>query len=347
MLKNLQEIMGGDVAHALVRLWSDELSEPEAMAIHTRGQGDSHYREELDWLLAVFDSIERFAGDRTMEAIITEHRRLLQKRRMRRGLELGMAAGILAALGAVLAVFLPGSGDRELPLHFTRVGEQQTIELADGSVITLNTGGQLVVDYSMAARRILLERGEAYFEVAEDHARPFTVDLGMCSVTAVGTAFNIRKDPARYQVAVIDGAVTIHEVTDDVSASAPPASADGQGVVLATPGPRRVDAGWVAEFNVSRNELTAYRPESMERHEGWRSGVLAFYNEPLYRVIQELNRYSRKRILIEDVSIMELRLSTVIRVTDIDTPLNNLELVLPVEVTRHYDRIVITASAGN
>ena len=74
----------------------------------------------------------------------------------------------------------------------------------------LNTGGQLVVDYGAQARRVLLERGEAYFEVAEDRARPFTVDLGLRSVTAVGTAFNVRKDPERFQVAVTDGAVAFH-----------------------------------------------------------------------------------------------------------------------------------------
>ena len=203
MLKNLQEIMGGDVGLALVRLWSDELSEAEAAAIHSRGQGDPQYRDDLDGLLAIFHSIQRLAGDRAMEEMAREHRLLLQERRAKRHLALGMAAGMLLAIGAVLTVFTSwrGSDDSHLQQYFTRIGEQQTIELDDGSVVTLNTGGQLVVDYSEAARRVLLERGEAYFEVTGDPERPFTVDLGVRSVTAVGTAFNIRKNPERYQVA--------------------------------------------------------------------------------------------------------------------------------------------------
>ena len=347
MLKNLQEIMGGDVTHALVRLWSDELSETEAMAIHTRVQRDPKYREELDSLHAAFASIKALAGDRPVEAIVRDHRRLLQKRRGKRRFALGMAAGVVLALGAVVVVFSPDSDDRALPMYFSRIGEQQTIELGDGSVITLNTASQLVVDYSGAARRVLLERGEAYFEVAEDHARPFTVDLGTHAVTALGTAFNVRKAPERYQVAVIEGAVAVHAVTADVSASPPPVSADGQAVVLATPGPRRVEAGWVAEFDVSGNELTAFQPESMDRYQDWRSGMLTFDREQLYQVIQELNRYSRKKILIEDASIRELTVYTTVSVNEIDAALKGLEKLLAIKVRWHYDRIVITGSAAN
>ena len=338
MLKNLQEIMGGDVTHALVRLWSDELSEAEVIAIHSRGQGDPRYREELEGLFAAFDSIGALEDNRAIEEIADDYRRLLQKRRDRRSVALGMAAGMLLAIGAALTYFSPWSGpdDRALPMHFARIGEQQTIELADGSVVTLNTGSQLVVDYSGPKRRILLDRGEAYFEVADDPERPFTVDLGVRSVTAMGTAFNVRKDPERYEVAVIEGAVTVHEIM-----------ADGRGAVPASSGSRRLEAGWVAQFDVSRNELTAFQPESMDRYRDWRSGLLSFSREPLSQVVQELNRYSRTKILIEDASVMELSVLTVIHVNDIDTALHALEQLLPIEVTRHYDRIVIAASTGN
>ena len=303
---------------------------------------DPHYREDLDELLTAFDGIARFAGDRGMEAIAADYGTLLQKRRRNRRLALGMVAGMLVALGAVLAVLSPWRGPDEshLQKYFTRIGEQQTIELADGSVITLNTGGQLVVDYSGPERRVLLERGEAFFEVAEDPDRPFSVGLGTHSVTVLGTAFNVLMVPGRYQLAVIEGAVTFHEATDELSALPPPVSMRG-------PGPRRVEAGWVAEFDLNRNELTAFQPESMERYHGWRSGLLSFSYEPLSQVVQELNRYSRRKILIEDASVMDLSVYSVVRVTDIDGALQSLEQVLPIEVTRHYDRIVINASTGN
>lgn len=349
MLKNLQEIMGGDVEHALLHLWSSQLSEAEAAAIRSRVRRDPKYRDEFDGSLEVLASMEGLAEDSGIQELALEYRRLLQQRRLKRGVALGLAAGVMVAIGAALAYFSPWSGpdDSHLQKYFTRIGEQRTIQLDDGSMVTLNTAGQLVVDYSEQARRILLERGEAYFEVAEDITRPFTVDLGARSVTALGTAFNIRKSPEHYQIAVIKGAIAFHEVTDEVSSSPPLVSDDDQPVVIFAPAPHSVKAGWVAEFDLGRDVLTAFRPESMDRYQDWRSGMLSFYREPLYQVVQELNRYSRKKILIEDTSVMELSVYTALSIHEIDSALNGLEKLLPIEVTRHYDRIVITGSTGN
>ena len=62
--------------------------------------------------------------------------RIDKARRRQQRLALGMAAGFLVAIAAALAVFLPGPQDSHLEKYFTRIGEQQKIELADGSVVT-------------------------------------------------------------------------------------------------------------------------------------------------------------------------------------------------------------------
>ncbi|MYD95766.1 MAG: DUF4974 domain-containing protein [Gammaproteobacteria bacterium] len=330
MLKNLREIMGGGAEHALHRLWSDQLTEPEAAAIQARAAGDPKYRDDLDGLLAVFDSIKGLEGDAGVEEIIRDHQRLLHKRRSRVRVTLGMAAGLLFAVSATLTFFSISRGpdDGHLQKYFTRIGELRTIELDDGSVVTLNTGGQLVVDYSGPMRRILLERGEAYFMVAEAPDRPFAVDLGLRSVTAIGTEFNVRKDPQHYEVAVVEGAVSIGEFADAAAQ-------------------HRLEAGWVAEVDVQRNELKAFRPDSMDRYTGWRNGMVSFSREPLYQVIQELNRYTRKKILIEDAAVMDLSVYIIVNIHEIDAALDGLEGMLPIEITRHYDRIVITGSTGD
>ena len=348
MLKNLQEIMSGGAEHALHRLWSDQLTEPEAAAIRNRAARDPKYREELDGLLADFDSIEGLEGDHAIDDVTRDYRRLLQERRSKWHLALGMAAGLLVAIGAVLTYFAPWSApeDRYLEKYVTRIGEQRTIELNDGSVVTLNTNAQLVVDYGDRSRRILLERGEAYFEVVRDSERPFTVDLGFGSVTALGTAFNIRKNRERFQVAVIKGTVALHELAEEIPASPTRLPASEQPVVISAPSEHVLEEGWVAEFDLSRDQLKAFRPESMDRYEGWRGGMLGFYQEPLNQVVLELNRYSRKKILIEDASIMEFSVSMVVSIHEIDSALMGLERVLPIEVSRHYDRIEISALAG-
>ena len=341
MLRTLQDILDGEAEHAVHRLWSDQLSEAEAAAIQRRAQRDPRYRDELRGLRAACASMEGLADDVAIQEVAWDYRQLLQKHRARRRVALGIAAGALLAVSTILSYYPPwGGADAHLQKYFTRIGEQRTIELDDGSVMTLNTAGRVVVDYGAQARRVSLERGEVYFEVAKDSPRPFTVDLGLRAVTAVGTAFNVRKDAERYQVAVVEGAVMLHEATEDISALP-------QQVLIGEAEPHRVEAGWVAELDLSSERLTVFQPESIEHYRDWRSGLLGFYDEPLSRVVRELNRYSRKRILIEDTSIMELTVFTVVRVTDIDTALHGLEQVLPIDVTRHYDMIVINSSAEN
>ena len=347
MLKNLQEIMSGGAEHALHRLWSEQLTEAEAAAIQNRVQKDPGYREELDGSLEFLAGAEALAGDPEIQAIAQDCRRVLQERKSKQRLALGLAAGMLAVIGAVLVFIWAASGPDGglLEKYATRIGEQQAIELDDGSVITLNTNAQVLVDYSDRSRRILLERGEAYFEAASDSERPFTVDLGFGSVTALGTAFNVRKHRERFQVAVIEGTVALHELAEEVPAAPERLAAGGEAVLISAPSEHLLEEGWVAEFDLSRDEIRAWRPESMDRYEAWRSGMLGFYREPLNQVVQELNRYSRKKILIEDASVMEMKVSMVVSIHEIDTALKGLELALPVEVTRHYDRIALSASA--
>lgn len=66
-----------------------------------------------------------------------------------------------------------------------------------------------------------------------------------------------------------------------------------------------------------------------------------FYREPLEKVIEELNRYSRKEIRIEDAAVRHLSVYTTASIQEIDSVLNGLEMLLPIEVTRYYDRIEI------
>ena len=349
MLKDLQQIMDGGVEYALLNLWSSPFSETEAAAIRSRAKADSNYRDEYLGLLEDFADMEGLADDCDIRAIAEEPQSMIHRRNARRVRSLGIAAGVLAAIGAALVILSPWKGlDNSYLKHlFTRVGEQRTVALEDGSVVTLNTATKLVVDFSETGREIVLEYGEAYFEVADDWTRPLTVKLGDRSVTAIGTAFNVRKQPQRYSVAVLEGAVSVHPPDAEISSTPAPVPADGRPVLMTAQAQFRVEAGWVAEFDVGGNRIAAFQPASLDRYRDWRTGLLFFHREPLSEVVRELNRYSRTKILIEDASVMELNVIVSVRVRDLDSALNALEELLPIEVTRHYDRIVITGTNGS
>jgi transmembrane sensor len=91
--------------------------------------------------------------------------------------------------------FWLGAYDRAQPdtLAFqTSAGERRAFDLPDGSRITLDADSVLNVQMLPDRRSLQLARGEAYFEVAKDAARPFLVRAGGAVVRAVGTAFDVR-----------------------------------------------------------------------------------------------------------------------------------------------------------
>lgn len=232
--------------------------------------------------------------------------------------------------------------DSNLQRYVTRVGEQKTINLQDGSVITLNTATQLLVDITDESRRLVLLRGEAYFDVEKDNTRPFTVDLGGRSVTALGTQFNILNLPEKFILSVTEGEVAVHRLEDNIAILAPLINPPkGDIVRIKDTGQRRLRAGTVIEFDVDRQELKAYQVDNIQRLYNWRSGIIRFDAIPLYKVVQELNRYSAKKILIEDLSIMNLELYTTVRLDRLTEAVLAFEQALPIKVIQRFDRIVI------
>ncbi len=259
---------------------------------------------------------------------------------------LAAAAGVLLAVAVSLFHVFESETKSELGTdvkrYVTRVGEQKTIDLSDGSIMTLNTGTQVLVDITGEARRVILERGEVYFDVASDATRTFSVDLGVRSVTVLGTAFNIQKTPDTFTVSVAEGMVSIHKKDVSVSSSSPLLVAPtGELVRLPSSGQQRLQAGRAATYDVNTNEIVGFTPTNIKRLHSWRTGLIQFDREPLYKVIQELNRYSAKKILIEDMTIMDMKIYAAIKVGKVEDALVGLENTLPIKVTSYFDRIVI------
>lgn len=111
----------------------------------------------------------------------------------------------LKAGAAAIALFLLGYyGFRQLDrpsAENLRVfealnGERKSIQLPDGSVVTLNAGSSMQMGngFGISTREIFLE-GEAFFDVKPDKHVPFIVHTPAVDVKAVGTAFNVKAYP--------------------------------------------------------------------------------------------------------------------------------------------------------
>src|SRR6185437_10320636 len=102
--------------------------------------------------------------------------------------------------------------------YTTPIGGMENIHLMDGSQITLNTNTCIHVLLTGKERRVHLDHGEAFFEVAHDTARPFVVYAGDKRLMAVGTRFAVLRDGDDVRVVVTEGRVRLSE-SDSVSSS--------------------------------------------------------------------------------------------------------------------------------
>src|SRR5690606_14321003 len=136
--------------------------------------------------------------------------------------------------------------------------EQKQIELSDGSELTLNTASQVLVDITDGMRRVVMDRGEVYFEIAGDPLRPFIVELQGRSISVLGTEFSLRRTAQGFSLALVDGVVSLHRPEEKlVSAAQVLAPEQGETVSIFADGQYEVRAGTVVEFNVLTQQLSA------------------------------------------------------------------------------------------
>jgi transmembrane sensor len=245
--------------------------------------------------------------------------------RRRRGIVVGLAASIVVALATPIVLQLIRSAQFEpvVTIVETRAGENRDVALADGSTVSVGARSVLWATLSRDAREVTLERGEAFFRVAKDPARPFTVKIGNTTVAAVGTAFNIRRAGERVVVAVAEGIVKVDAST--AQGTSPPHAQLGVGQQLSidtTDGSSNmqvVDAGGIA---------------------AWRDGLLQYRDEPLPSVIADVTRYSKHDIVITDPAVAELRITGTVFANDVESWLQSLEAALPVRAIRAADGAV-------
>lgn len=218
-------------------------------------------------------------------------------------------------------------------VYETRLGEQNAITLADGSTIQLNTNSRVQVNYTRHQRNIVLNQGEAFFQVSPDSRRPFKVLAGGGLVKAVGTAFAVRLNHRSVEVTVTEGKVTIAAgVLPKSESSANSDEATAAAVDLASLGVgQRVVFDPSSPSNIAE-AISTLEDKALEQQLDWRDGMLQFTGESLQEVVREMSRYTNIQIEIADPTISDLSIGGQFDVGDSETMLNVLAGVFDIEV---------------
>jgi transmembrane sensor len=200
-----------------------------------------------------------------------------------------VAAGVLLAA----ALFAAVNTQQSAATYQTARGESRPVKLADGSTILLNTDTHLRAEVDSHARHVVLDSGEAYFEIAHDAAHPFVIDAGRSRVTVLGTRFSVRRDGDRVDVAVVDGRVKVE--------SLPPANAAAVAVAVLV-------KNEMAKAEQGHLTVSEGQPGEVANQLAWRQGKLFLGKMTLAQAAHEFNRYNRVQLVVDDADAGAIRL---------------------------------------
>jgi transmembrane sensor len=233
----------------------------------------------------------------------------------------------------------------------TGLGERRVVTLADGSQITLDSRSEVQVRYTADARALTLIHGQAQFDVAHDVTRPFSVSAQGHKVVATGTAFDVDLLGPKLLVTLLRGHVVVLPQSAPTMAwlpaapaagpdSATVAGADSRAASIAGEAMQTIylDPG---EQLVMSSGGARISHVDVDRVTAWERGEIVFDDEPLASVVQRMNRYGPRQIIVQDDRTASLRISGVFHEGDVDGFVSTLAAYLSVKAHERPDGDVV------
>jgi transmembrane sensor len=200
----------------------------------------------------------------------------------------------------------------------TSAGMRGSVNLPDGSRVTLNSGSEIryPTRFTKGTREIQLT-GEAFFEVTKDKKHPFIVRTDKLNVEVLGTTFNVSayNDGKPVEVVLATGSIKLFS---------------GEGhekkqLALLEPGNRAV-------YNASDNKLTVSGVNT-DKYLAWRDGNIIFRDDSMSDVVSRLERWFNVDIYVQDKSILDYEITARFHDETLEQVLTLLKLSSGIEYT--------------
>ncbi len=271
-----------DIEELIARHLAGTATPQEEAALQGWLEADNRHREEVEQLRRLWQEAGQIGAlarpdlDREWKALRQQlHSRsrtqptlqiVHKKQRMTRMLRFA-AVLVVGLFAATLVLMITGPLSHKT---YTATAGIEVITLPDGTILHLDRGSRLITPrhFDKNGREVSLQ-GVAWFEVAHDASRPFTVHAGDVDITVLGTKFNVRTDDKEKTVVdLVEGSVKVSTPRD--------------GEVLLAPGE---EARWDRE----RKALTR-SAISDPNFLAWKTRQLIFDATPLQEVLGTLEK---------------------------------------------------------
>ncbi len=223
----------------------------------------------------------------------------------RRGGRAALATAACAMVICLLVAWVPGLLIVLQSDYRTGTAETRSLEIEDGSTVTLAPGSAIAMDFGQSRRSLRLLQGEAYFDVTHDPARPFVVDAGGLDIEVLGTAFDVMIDSESTRVSLERGLVT--------------ASPSGQEAHAE----RRLTPGKMLIFDRDTQDMTTSDIDTASIG-AWRHGRLHVVDATISSVVERIRRYHPAWISLPDPVLGGQRVTGIYDLTAPDEALGAL-----------------------
>ena len=197
--------------------------------------------------------------------------------------------------------------------------------LPEGSQVTLNNGSTLNDPSKLSKdKRNISLKGEAYFDVAHEAAHPFVITSDNVCIEVLGTSFyvNTNGPDGKVEVVLTKGKVAVYY-----------ADKPDQRVVLA-PGERvefpRANADFTKTVNTDENYMA------------WKTKKIVFSDQPLSRIINQLNKVYHSDISVSQPKLGDCRMTATFDNQELDAVLNVIAATLDVDIHKKGNTFVIS-----
>lgn len=201
-----------------------------------------------------------------------------------------------AAMTVAIALFAAASdvNHHEPAQYSTQRGDRYEAALPDSSVLVLNTDSEVLLNFTAATRNAEFNYGEVIFRINPHDRRPFLLHQGDITLTTSDAVFSVRTLSQRALLLnVLSGSMVVHQAIFDLFH------------------PFELEAHLIAKrsyhINEGHLEIEPFSQASADCLWAWERGELCLFNQPLVVAVQEVNRYTRRRVIIADPTLNTLR----------------------------------------
>jgi len=202
------------------------------------------------------------------------------------------------------------------------------ITLPDNTIIDLDAKSEIQVSYYKDKRVVEFTNGMAFFNIAKDKTKPFSIKVGKTLITVLGTQFEVVNLGKNTTINVKEGLVKVDYLYGDKSKTI------------------QFLNGLETLALSNLGEIIKYEKIDLDNIATWKKDIIEFNKTTLKEAFDLFTRYTNQKVEFETQELSLLKVSGKFSTLHYDSFLESVELIYPIKILQHEDTIQIIKSNG-